>query len=129
MQVLIKKKYLILILSIIIVCVVAIICFNMFFQKNKSFDELLKKNPVTEKVYQTGNYSLKVKKIDDYSFDRLLEVYYDDKKIEFDSIEYTDGVVLCSGDKAVIYYGNISKENELIVVLKNKERIKIKIGE
>ncbi len=133
MQVFNNKKsnsnLLIIILAIVILCTIGIL--YLLFRPNKTndFEELLKKNLVVEKTYKNDAYSLKVKKIDDYSFDRILEVDYNDKKIDFDLIKYSDGVTTCSGERPITYYGNISKEKELIIVLKDKSEIKIKIGE
>jgi len=124
-----NHKFLIIVLVITILCIASALYLILKPSKTNNFEELLKNNLAVEKTYKTDAYSLKVKKIDDYSFDRILEVYYDDKKIDFDLIKYNDGVVICSGERPITYYGNISKEEELIVVLKDKSEIKIKIGE
>lgn len=126
-----RKKKIILIISLIVVVLGIGIGLYMILKpkEDSSFEELLKKNLAVDKTYETNGYTLKVKKVDDYSFDRILEVTYNDEKVDFESIKYTDGITLCKGDRPVTYYGNISSEKELVVVLKDKSEIIIKIGE
>lgn len=80
-------------------------------------------------ISQKSIYTINVKKIDDFSPDRILTVYKNNKKIDFVEIEYSDGVLLCSGDNPTVSYSEIINEKELIVKINNKKQVIAKIVE
>lgn len=80
-------------------------------------------------ISQKSIYTINAKKIDDFSPDRILTVYKNNKKIDFVEIDYSDGVLLCSGDNPTVSYSEIINEKELIVKINNKKQVIAKIVE
>lgn len=81
-------------------------------------------------IYFLGNkydLSIKIDLVDDKSPDRILTVLNDGKKFKYDHIEYTDGILLCDYNNPTVSYVDLVGESELIVVLKNNKRIKVKL--
>ena len=74
-----------------------------------------------------SNYEIRVSMVDDQSPDRILTVYNNNKKIEVDQIEYSDGTLLCKGYNTTVHFGDIENEKVLIIVLKDKSKIEAKI--
>ena len=73
-------------------------------------------------------YRVEVSMVDDRSPDRILTVYNNkDEKIEVKRIEFLNGILLCNGYNTIAYYGDVEKENTLIIVLKNNERVRAKV--
>lgn len=128
MQKLNKKIIMIIIIIIVIIGVVLYLLYNPK-NSNSLLEKYIEKSTEIETEYKNDNYTLKVKKIDDNSPDRIIEIYYNNEKIEFKHIKYSDGVIICTNDKPITYYGNITNEEKLIVVLKNNDEIEIKIKE
>jgi hypothetical protein len=102
-----KKKYLIIIIITLIVLITAGIVF--FVIKNN------------------GNYTVKVNLVDDYSPDRILVVYKDDKEIEYKEIHLMDDTPLCKYSNPSTYYGNVKNESELKIVLNNDKVVIAKV--
>lgn len=75
------------------------------------------------------SYIIKVEKIDNFSPDRKLIVYKNDKEIEFQELQYTDGTYLCSGKNASVSYGEIKDEKKLIIKINDKKQVIAKIVE
>ena len=80
-------------------------------------------------VLTKPTYTIKVEKVDDFSPDRRLIVYKNDKKIEFEEIQYTDKTYLCSGKNPSVSYSDIMNETELIVKIKANKQVIAKIVE
>ena len=74
-------------------------------------------------------YTVNVELIDDFSPDRKLIVLKNDKEIEFDEIQYTDGVYLCSGVNPTVSYSEIDGIKELIIKINDKKQVTAKIVE
>ncbi len=73
-------------------------------------------------------YYIKVNKVDDYSPDRILEVYNNkNEKVEVKRIEYLDGTLLCNGYNMAVHFGDIERENEFIIILNDNSNVKAKI--
>ena len=68
-----------------------------------------------------SNYLIKVSVVDDYSPDRILTVYENEKKIDVKKIQYLDGTFLCSGYNTTVHFGDIENEKELKIVLKDNK--------
>ena len=77
----------------------------------------------------SDNYKITLTKLDEYSPDRKLEVYKNDKLIEYDRIYYKlakkEEVILCYGNTPYVSYLDFLEVNNLVIVLKNGERIPI----
>ena len=99
------KKILKWIILIIVILILLFICFNK------------------------STYTIKANKVDSYSPDIILEVYKDNKKIEYEEIQYLDGILLCEGNNKTVAYTDIIDEKDLIVILKNNKKVKAKIIE
>ena len=102
-----KKKYLIIIIITLIVLITGGILFFVIRDK--------------------GNYIVKVNRVDDYSPDRTLVVYKDDKEIEYKEIHLIDDTPLCKYSNPSVYYGNIKNESELKIVLNNNKVVIAKV--
>ncbi len=76
------------------------------------------------KLYSSNNqtnYIVRIKKVDDeYSTDRLLEVYNNDKKVKYKEIQLLNNMVLCTYDNNAVYYGELEDIQEVIIVFENK---------
>ena len=73
-------------------------------------------------------YIVRVSIVDDQSPDRILTVYKNDtEKIEVKRIELTDGTVLCNGYNTTVHFGDIEKEKDLRVILKDNSVVMAKI--
>lgn len=77
--------------------------------------------------FNKSTYTIKANKVDSYSPDRILEVYKDNKKIEYEEIQYLDGILLCKGNNKTVAYTDLIDEKNLIVILKNHKKVKAKI--
>lgn len=81
-------------------------------------------------IYFTGGtYTVKIKTVDSFSPDRILEVYKDNKKIDYEEIQYDDGTTLCYSKNSTVAYTDLIEEKELQVVLKKDKKVKAKIIE
>lgn len=80
------------------------------------------------KIFES-KYSLVIKKIDNYSPDRLVEVYKNGKKIEFKYLEYVDGTVMCTGKNPTVSYIDLIDVDTVTVVLDDNRIINIKISD
>jgi len=80
-------------------------------------------------VFHRNNYTINVEQIDNFSPDRKLIVYKNDKIIEFKEIQYTDGTYLCSGTNPTVSYSEIVGVKELIIKIDEKEQVVAKIVE
>jgi len=80
-------------------------------------------------ICRKDTYLISIEQIDDFSPDRKLLVYQNDKKIKFEELQYTDGTYLCSGKNPTVSYSEIIGVTELIVKLDEKEQIVAKIVE
>ena len=79
-------------------------------------------------IINKETYYIIVKKVDDYSPDRILEIYNSkNEKIDVKRIEYLDGTILCSGYNTTVHFGDV--EEELVIVLENNSKVKAKILE
>lgn len=76
-----------------------------------------------------GTYTVKVKTVDSYSPDRTLEVYKNNKKIEYKEIQYEDGTTLCYSKNPTVAHTDLIDEEKLLVILKNNKKVKAKIIE
>ena len=80
-------------------------------------------------AFRKDTYIIKVELIDKFSPDRRLIVYQNDKEIEFEELQYTDGVYLCSGNNPTVSYSEIIGVTELIIKIDEKKQIVAKIVE
>lgn len=80
-------------------------------------------------VWHKDNYIISIEKIDNFSPDRKLIVYKNEKEIEFKELQYTDGTYLCSKKNPTVSYSEIIGITELIVKLDEKRQIVAKIVE
>ena len=78
---------------------------------------------------QTNNYLIKVSIVDVKSPDRILTLYKDNKKVEFDSIYYLDDVFICDSTTPNVSKTAIKDIKNLKVKLKNGKIIKVKVEE
>ena len=69
------------------------------------------------------SYKVVANSFDQYTEDRILTVYEDDKKITVQSIKYSDGVHLCSGSNPTVFSGDIVDEKNLLVVLSDGTQV------
>jgi len=74
-----------------------------------------------------GNYIVKVNMVDAKSPDRILELYKDNKKIDFDSIYYLDDVFICNNKVPNAAKSALKNVTKLKVKLKNGKTIKVKV--
>jgi len=74
-------------------------------------------------------YTINIEQIDNFSPDRKLIVYKNDKKINFKELQYTDGTYLCSGKNPTVSYSEIIGVTELIIKIDEKKQIVAKIVE
>lgn len=94
----------------IIICLVIVIAIVILFVFNNKY-----------------NLSIKVDLVDSKSPDRILTVYNKNKLFKYDHIEYTDGIYLCSYNNPTVGYVDIKSEKELVIVLKNNKKIKVRL--
>lgn len=80
-------------------------------------------------VFHKNNYTINVEQIYNFSPDRKLIVYENDKIIEFKELQYTDGTYLCSGTNPTVSYSEIVGVKELIIKIDDKKQIVAKIVE
>lgn len=101
-----KKKYLIIVIALVILLIGGIIWF------------------ITK---DTGNYIVKVSNVDDKSPDRILTVYKDDKNIEYKEIRKMNDTLLCDSSNSSVYYGEIKNESNLKIILNNDKKVVAKV--
>lgn len=75
-------------------------------------------------IFFKNKYTISVEKVDDFSPDRKLIVYKNDKETDYKEILYLDGTVLCSSKNPTVSYSEIVDENELIIKLNNNKQVK-----
>lgn len=80
-------------------------------------------------VWNKDTYIISIESIDNFSPDRKLIVYKNEKKIDFKELQYTDGTYLCSGKNPTVSYSEIIGITELIIKLDEKKQIVAKIAE
>ena len=71
-------------------------------------------------------YIVKINLIDKDSPDRILEVYKNNKKIDFNQIKIKD-ITLCTSDNPAVYYGELISVNELTIILKNGDIVQAEL--
>lgn len=101
-----KKNYIILFATIVLIVFVILLIFL-----NHSQD----------------NYYIKVKAVDKNSPDVSLTVYENDKEIEVDAIYYKNDILLCSGNNLTTNKFNIKNNDQMKIVLKNKKETIAKV--
>lgn len=75
-------------------------------------------------------YYIKINRVDDYSPDRILEVYNDkNEKMKVKRIEYLDGTLLCNGYNTTVHFGEIEGEKELKILLEDNRKVTAQIKE
>lgn len=79
--------------------------------------------------FSRETYTIKVKKVDSFSPERILEVYKNNKKIDYKEIQYEDDTTLCDSSNPTVAYVDLIDEKKLQIVLKNNKRVKAKIVE
>ena len=99
------KKYILIIVPIIIVVVISLI----FISK------------------QNNNYIIKISEVDDRSPDRVLSVYKDNQKIDFDSIYYLNDVFICDSTVPNVSKSAVKRMDKLKVKLKDGKIVKAKV--
>lgn len=80
-------------------------------------------------VRHKDNYTINIEQIDNFSPDRKLIVYKNEKEIDFKELQYTDGTYLCSGKNPTVSNSEIIGITELIIKLDEKQQIVAKIVE
>lgn len=80
-------------------------------------------------VCRKDTYTIGVEQIDNFSPDRKLIVYKNDKKINFKELQYEDGTYLCSGKNPTVSYSEIIGVRELIIKIDEKKQVVAKIVE
>lgn len=80
-------------------------------------------------VCRKDTYTIGVEQIDNFSPDRKLIVYKNDKKINFIELQYEDGTYLCSGKNPTVSYSEIIGVTELIIKIDEKKQFIAKIVE
>lgn len=104
-----SKKKIIIIFTFCITILLGIFVFNLYKSNNQA------------------NYVVKVKTIDDqYSPDRFLEVYNNNKQVKFKEIQLLNNITLCTYENNAVYYGELDDIKEVIIVFENK-RVKAKL--
>ena len=100
-----KKKTLVLVISLIIILVGGIVIYL-----------------INNKV----DYQILVSIVDNQSPDRVLKVVKkdSDENIDVEAVYYMDDVFLCSGENLTVNKFDIKNEEKLYVVLKNGEKVK-----
>lgn len=76
-----------------------------------------------------NQYSIAIKKVDNFSPDRVIEVYKNDKKIEFKYLQYGDGTIMCTGDNPTISYIDLIDVDTVDVVLNDNRKVSIAIDD
>lgn len=74
-----------------------------------------------------NNYIVKVDIIDEKSPDRVLTVYKDNEKIEFDSMYYLDDVFICDSESPNVAKSALKNVKQIKVKLKNGRILKAKV--
>lgn len=80
-------------------------------------------------LYQRDTYVINIEQIDDFSPDRRLIAYRNNKKIMFEELQYIDGTYLCSGKNSTVSYSEIIGIKELIIKIDGKKQKVAKIVE
>ncbi len=75
-------------------------------------------------LFLKNKYTISLVKIDNFSPDRKLIVYKNNKEIDYKEVLYLDGVVLCTSKNPTISYSEIVDEKELIIKLNNNKQVK-----
>lgn len=78
-------------------------------------------------VGRKDTYKIKIEYIDNFSPDRELIVYKNNKKINFQELHYTDGTYLCSGANPTVSYSEIDGITELIIKIDEKKQFVAKL--
>ena len=79
-------------------------------------------------VFRRNNYTIEVNNIDNFSPDRKLIVYKNNKKIKYKEIQYIDGTFLCSSTNPTVSYSEIDGIEKLVIKI-GKKKIIAKIVE
>ena len=69
------------------------------------------------------SYTIGVSRVDAYSPDSILTVYEDGTQITVQSIKYSDGTDLCSGNNTTVNTGDVAGETSFIVVLSDGTQV------
>lgn len=120
------KKIIIILLAIIIFLIAVVLIIN---NKEKKSNNYLVEQEIINKEYKNDIYNLKVITFDSYSPDRKLELYKNNKKIEYKEIKTTKGTLLCNNTVPYISFVDIKNQDELIVILKDNKEINLRISE
>ncbi len=75
-------------------------------------------------LFFKSKYTISLIKIDNFSPDRKVIVYKNNKEIDYKEVLYLDGVVLCSSKNPTVSYSEIVDEKELIIKLNNNKQVK-----
>lgn len=86
-------------------------------------------SPFIVLLYYKDTYTIEIEQIDNFSPDRKLIVYKNDKQINFKEIQYEDGTYLCSGTNPTISYSEVVGETKLIIKIDEKKQKVAKIVE
>lgn len=62
-------------------------------------------------------YSIKFSKIDDYSPDRTVSIYYGSDKVSVTEVKYSDGTLLCTSSNMTVSYVDIIGESSFLIKL------------
>ena len=101
-----KKKFLLIIFVIIVIILGLIIILNI-----------------------DNGYIVKIDIVDLKSPDRVLVLYKDNKKVDFDSIYYLDNVYICNSETPYVAKSILKNVKRLKVKLKNGKVINVKVIE
>lgn len=99
---------------------ISIVCITLFLVILGIFIIIFYKN-------KSADYYVVTKKIDEYSPDRIVEVYKGKEKINFKYLKYEDGTIICKESQPTISYVDLLDVDEVIVVLRNDKLVKAKI--
>lgn len=94
--------------------------------KKYDFNSKVTSNITLKAVWkeEIKNYTISVKRADNFSPDSILKVYEDGKEISVKEIKYTDGTKLCKGSNLTVNTNDIAGEKSFIVVLNNGKEVK-----
>lgn len=67
------------------------------------------------------NYVVKMKNVDDqFSPDRFIDVYNNNKKVKYKEIRLLNDITLCTYENNAVYYGELEDIQEVIIVFEDK---------
>lgn len=92
-----------------------------------NFDSAVNSDIALTAIWTQKNYEIRITPVDAYSPDVLLQVLEDGQTINVSRIEYTDGVLLCSGSNLVAGKEDLTGESKLVIVLQNGTKIQVAI--